>query len=299
MEIEFLHNSKINIGKWDRAIRESVNSRVYAESWYLDIVAPDWFGLILDNYRYVMPLVCNKKLGFKYAFQPVYTQQHGIFPPASAEITSAFLEKLNSLFSFYELCFNSLNIIEAAAGELVQRKNYLLNLDSDYTGLFQKYNTHAKRHVRKSKKLCTVSESVSCKQYIDLKTKFAHKGIASKHIKTLTLIINQSLLKGRGQLLGAYDAHNELCAAAFFLKENKRTIYLNSVSSPEGKSNRAMYGIVDHFIEQNAGTKHFVDFEGSNIEGIARFFEGFGASPEFYSLLKHNSLNWPFNYLKK
>ncbi len=42
-----------------------------------------------------------------------------------------------------------------------------------------------------------------------------------------------------------------------------------------------------------------LDFEGSSIPGLARFYKGFGANPSNFFLLKYNNLPFPFKYFKK
>ena len=43
-----------------------------------------------------------------------------------------------------------------------------------------------------------------------------------------------------------------------------------------------MFRIVDTFIQDHAGSGLILDFEGSNIPSVARFFSGFGAQAEIY-----------------
>jgi len=74
-------------------------------------------------------------------------------------------------------------------------------------------------------------------------------------------------------------------AAAIFAFSNDRAIFLLSASSERGKEWRAMFLVVDRFIELHAGKLAKLDFEGSNIVSIARFFRGFGAKPEIYQRL--------------
>ena len=73
-----------------------------------------------------------------------------------------------------------------------------------------------------------------------------------------------------------------LVAAAFFGFSQSRAIYLVSASSTLGKEDRSMFKIVDAFIKDHAGSELVLDFEGSNIPSVARFFAGFGAKPEIY-----------------
>ncbi len=56
------------------------------------------------------------------------------------------------------------------------------------------------------------------------------------------------------------------------------------------EENRSMFKIVDGFIKEHAGSNLFLDFEGSNIPNVARFFAGFGATPEVYQGVSFNRL---------
>jgi hypothetical protein len=91
MEIKHLAHIEIDRQKWDACILNACNSLVYAESWYLDIVSPNWEALILGDYEYVMPLPVKKKFGVSFLVQPPLTQQFGIF--SSNKIDEEIIEK--------------------------------------------------------------------------------------------------------------------------------------------------------------------------------------------------------------
>ncbi|VAW26447.1 hypothetical protein MNBD_BACTEROID04-1052, partial [hydrothermal vent metagenome] len=54
--IYYYKRNQIDIVKYDTCITKSINTRVYANSWYLDIVADNWDVLVLNDYEAVMPL---------------------------------------------------------------------------------------------------------------------------------------------------------------------------------------------------------------------------------------------------
>ena len=62
----------------------------------------------------------------------------------------------------------------------------------------------------------------------------------------------------------------------------KRLYYLLPVSSEKGKKYSAMFLINDYLIRENSHSDMIFDFEGSNIEGIARFIQGFGSENKPY-----------------
>jgi len=299
MKIKLLHNRDIDLPRWDNIILGASNSRVYAESWYLDIIHPDWMGIIYNDYEYVMPVIVSRKWGISYLFQPTYAQQHGIFPTSTPKITFEILESLQKYYSYFNLSLNALNVDVAYRYQVEERKNYILSLQLQVEDIWQGYNSHTKRYVKKAIRSCNVSKHVNAGDYLQLKQEFGPKGLKSKNLAKLKLIILKAMEQNRGLIYGAYSHRNELIAAAFFIIEPKRITYLNSVSNSEGKETRAMYAIVNQFITEHAGQNYLLDFEGSNIEGIARFFEGFGAQPETYQHIRYNHLPWYLKLFKK
>jgi len=299
MEIKLLNNNEIDIERWDATVRASLNARVYAESWYLDIVYPDWLGLVWGNYDYVMPVSVASKLGVRYIFQPVYAQQQGIFPPATPEITAQFVSKLKELARFFEISFNSLSVSVTDELKVAKGINFVLPLKNSYHQIFAGYSSHAKRYVRKAKRENDILAGIPAHEFLSFKEQLSGKEYTAKHREALHKIVTKSVASQRGIVYGAYSGPNELCAAAFFMFEQKRFTYLNSVSSPLGKEKRSMFAIVDRFIRDYANSAFLLDFEGSQVEGIARFFQGFGAQPEQYQKLKYNKLPCPLRLIKK
>jgi hypothetical protein len=294
-----LSNNNIDIDRWNRLISNAPNARVYAESWYLDIVAPNWMGLVYGNYDYVMPIVKSKKFSVEYAFQPLYCQQHGIFPPATPEISKKFIEYLKQKLRYFNLSLNSMNVSIEKLIDYEIKKNYLLQLNKTYENLYSQYKSHTRRYLPKAIDACQVMSGINPVEYLKMKKEFAGKSFSNNHYHALQLIVNKSIASGRGIIYGAYSKQNQLIAAAFFLKSGKRAIYLNSISLPEGKESRVMLAIVDRFITDHANSPVTLDFEGSMIDGIARFFAGFGAQAESYQVIKHNNLPFFIKLFKK
>ena len=62
--IQHIKRKDLDILKYDACIENSIQSRIYGFSWYLDIVADHWEVLVLDDYEAVMqnqniPMICN------------------------------------------------------------------------------------------------------------------------------------------------------------------------------------------------------------------------------------------------
>jgi hypothetical protein len=300
-EIRFVKNKDIDYAKWDQCIQQANNSRVYAYSWYLDLVCPGWHGLIIGDYNYVMPIVVKRKFGIPFLLQPIFAQQHGIFPEANHSIQSTFLNFIHNQFKYININLNSGHSEPFPEGFFVQEKpNFVLSLSSSYNELKKNYSKHTVRQIRKAEdNKVSVNKGLTSNEFLDLKNSANKNSLPKQSMQTLKRLIEYGKSHGNGEIYAAYNQNNTLCAAAFFFFSGQRAIYLNAVSSEVGKRTNAMHMIVDQFIQDHSDSHLLLDFEGSMIAGIARLYEGFGSKPELYYCLKLNRLPIPFRWLIK
>jgi len=116
-----------------------------------------------------------------------------------------------------------------------------------------------------------------------------------------------SVTEVAGSLLGLYDTKNQLLASVFFLHVFNRHILLFNVSKI-GSDISLMTYLIDQYIQTNCRTQTEVlnksnnpyghcninpilDFEGSNITGVKRFYQGFGAVEKNYNLFTRRFFN--------
>ena len=300
-EISFLNNSDIDREKWDQCIARSAVSTIYSQSGYLDLVAPNWDALIMGDYSYIMPLNIKRKLGMNFLLQPIFAQQHGISPEAVYTIQNIFLKYIHNHFRYVAINLNAAHTEPFPEGYIVsQRDNFILNLSPAYEELKKNFSKHARRQIRKAEdQKVAVVRGLQSEEYLNLKNLATGNKLPKKSMQTLQRLIEFCHTNGNGTIYAAYDDSNNLCAAAFFLFAGKRIIYLNAASGEEGKNNSSMYRIIDQFIKEHSSSPITLDFEGSTIPGIARFYKGFGAEPEQYYGLKMNRLPIPLRWFIK
>jgi hypothetical protein len=295
LKIVLIYRNEIDTEKWDRCIANSVNGMVYGYSWYLDIVAESWCGLVGDDYQAIFPLPFNTKYGISYVYQPFFTQQLGLFSiaPISQSLVSEFLDAIPDNFRFIAINLNTYIKVKYNLAKLTPRITYHLDLIEPYTTISGRYSSNTKRNISKAVAYnISVVRGLTPMQLVELKMANAVAPLRQKHYNVLKQLITQSVGNGVGELYGAYNAHNELSAGALFLKSNGKVIYLLASSTEEGKEHRAMFSLVDKFISQNSESNLVLDFEGSNIESVARFYAGFSASPCEYNHIVINRLPW-------
>lgn len=286
--IRYLKRKDIDVDKYDFCVENSIQSRVYAFSWYLDIVADNWDVLVLNDYEVVMPIPVKRKLGLAYVAQPIFCQQLGVFSQRTLDknLIDSFCKQLIDKYKKILYQFNAENSMVLNQDSYQKRDNFILPLNTTYENLRKDYRKDRKSRINQVQKKNFMISDCTSKEIIDLaKTFYTHINLNNKDYQTLSKIISTSSELDRGFLVGVYD-DKRLLGASFFLKDSKRITYLFSVSSSEGKKHNVNSLILDKVIKEYAKTDFVLDFEGSMISGIASFFRSFGAKNEAYYCLR-------------
>jgi len=286
--IRYLKNESINYERWDACIAQSFNSRLYAHSWYLDVVSPEWNALVYGDYEAVMPLPQKSKLGISLILQPYFCQQLGIFCSTfiSKELETEFLDSARTHARVIRLNLNS----EHAHWDGKTRANYVLPLAAPFDLLAKNFNKLSRRNIKKSKdNSCTLMEHLSMKDIMDLfrwQAKEKKMGLRETDFQRFEHLLNSLIAKGKLFTVGVYSPVNHLCACGLFMKDDKRLYYLYGASDQMGIEYKGMFRIMDHVIRSFAEQDLLLDFEGSEIPGVARFFAGLGATNRPYPVFE-------------
>jgi hypothetical protein len=301
--IRYLSHAEIDQAKWDLCIEQSPNGLVYGFSWYLNIASPQWEALILDDYLAVMPLTAHRKFFIWYLSQPFFTQQLGIFTKqaVSQEILQSFLQAIPAKFRFIDIQLNEQNQLLNPKIKMRKRRNYVLDLAKPYDKITKEYNTQSKRNLKKAKKYELLIQSISTSETVSFYK--LHKALSTKGVKEADYQRLQQLMDKASEqqkiiCKGVFDKSGELLAAGAFLAHKNRIIFLLGNGSELGKEKGAMTYLMDNIIFLFSDHRMILDFEGSEIEGIARFFRSFGAEKRNYYRYKLNRLPWILRLFK-
>ncbi|HEX9514205.1 MAG TPA: GNAT family N-acetyltransferase [Puia sp.] len=301
--IRYLKRQEIDLQKWEACIDRSPNGLIYGRSFYLDyMTAGQWDALVLEDYTAVLPLTWKQKAGIRYLCQPAFTQQLGIFSltPPPPSLVEDFLARLNTHFRFAEIFFNYQN----EHPSLQAYTNFILPLDTPYAQLSAQY----KKDLVKNLKLAARARSpVQYLSDFDLSTaldlyqrqyqgRTPHvKEEAYRQFKELCLFLAPA---GKILLRTLTDHRQQPLAIALLLREKDRMYLLQSTVLPAGRQTGANHSLLDHLIREFAGKPMILDFEGSEIPGIAHFYRNFGAKDQPYYFYRHNGLPWPLRLFK-
>lgn len=301
--IHYKKHSEIDKKKWDACLDRSLNTLPYGYSWYLDVVCAGWEALVEDDYHAVMPLTAGKKYGTHYLYPPYFAQQLGVFSEGklSQQKVNDFLLAIPSHYKFIEIHLNTHNTFEFSSFQAKKNTNIELSLSPSYDILRKKFSDDIKRNIKKAEKHnVEIRRDIPPSGIISIFRKNTGKKInnlGGKHYKTLLLLINTLIGKGYAETRGAF-VNGKLCAGVVWVIQNGRAIFLFSGTDAIAKKTGSMHRVIDTFIKENAGKEMILDFEGSNLAGLARFYKGFGSMETVYLQVRKNNLPKLIKWIK-
>ncbi len=301
INISYLPHNVINKKKWDDTIEKACNSLLYAKAVYLDYMSPGWDAIILGDYEAVFPVTWRRKWGVKYVCQPAFCQQLGLFykNPAHARFSSLFQQEITSRFVLAEIFLNYQN--SDAIYHLVHN-NFLFLLNKKYDELYLQYAPGFTKSLRRIKKFNFIySDDASADEVIDLyKKNYGSKiNVRNKDYEAFKKL-TACLLQNRQAFVRKVTLpDNTLLAISLFLKDDHRIYNMISVTLPEGRRLEANYFLYDRLVYEFAYSKRVLDLEGSDLPGVAAFYQKFSPVNEPYFFWKNNRLPYPIKWFKQ
>lgn len=296
MKIRYLRHNEIDKGLWDECVFNSRNFLPYALSWYLDAVCSGWEALVSDDYRYVMPLPVKKKFGFTYLINPRWTQQLGLFSAddISANVLFQFVKQIPYRFYDFNINYANLNVLRQSvfmdkesrcwAESIIQRKraNYVIDITGGMQVVRSRYDSNTRRCLTKALNCNLEVDEIDINKFVRFWQRENGDKAEELHRK-LPNLAYAAADNNMGVFLGVHS-EDTLIAAAFVIRTTKRLIFLSPVSNARGKECCAMFLLLDYLIKEYCCRYNLLfDCEGSMLEGVARFYRGFGSKCDCYS----------------
>jgi len=301
-KIHIIPAQQLDKARWDACIAQSHNGLVYATSAYLDAMATHWHAMVLNDYEYIMPLPWRKKYFTRYVYPPAFIQQLGIFSAnvITAETTALFINSVPAVYKYCSLHFNYANPVQYNHAKSC--KNYLLPLSPGYNTLRNAYSRSAIRNVNKAQNAgITIQENINPAEVINIHRQRFNDAIGATgaDYDNFLQLCNTFLQTGQCFTVGAYSNDALIAGSVYFIFNNRITFILNG-NTADSLTNGATHLLKDHTIKKFAGSNFILDFEGSDFESFARFYQQFGANQiEYYTTLVINRLPALFRILKR
>ena len=298
MSIAYLTYHQIDKQKWDACINNSTNRLIYARSFYLDFMAENWDALVLNDYEAVMPLTWKKKWGIAYLYQPAFVQQGGVFytKKLSSTVLNAFIDIAFNHFNFAEISLNYCTKPgEIIKGNFSLRNNYLLPLQFTYDEIFERFSGSTIKNIKRAAHRELQYQYNS--NYITLLKLFEQLyGERLPHLvqtdyQNFSCICKALAAENNLIVRTVTNATNEINAGVILLIDNNRLYNMVSCVTMEGRKEEANYFLYSQLIKEFSKSNYLLDFEGSDVSGIANFYKGFGTINETYHFVKMNNLH--------
>jgi len=286
--IRYIDRKDIDDEKWNACLERAFNGNLYGRSWFLDIVADNWAGLVENDYERIFPLVFRRKFGLSYIYQPFFTQQLGLFSTTRLDAgkLEEFIGAIPSRFRRAEMNLNTLNNPSGTHYKIIPQVNHELDLINSYEKIRQGYSENLVRNLKKAEKAgLSVSRNIKPDDIIALFRQNRGKDIGhlgDTDYMRLKRIAYTCMYKGMAGIQGVYDDRNQLVAGAFFIRSHNKAVFLFSGLSDEGRKSGAMPFLIDAYLRHNAGKHLTFDFDGSNDADLARFYKSFGSREVHY-----------------
>ena len=303
----------------DNTNHSNTNS-FFEEDWWLDIVANgEWERIELrDKNNHIFasfPIVKERKIGFKYLTVPKHTQSLGIYIEDTGAKLSKKLERekkiindiIKSLPKGYNYDFrldsnnqyimpfiwNGFNVSPCFS--------YRIDTAKGESDIWKGLKDNIKTDIKKAMRTVNIVDDYSIDILIDLEKKtFDRQNRSYKQDLSFYHQIDKYLSsQGRKNLLCAVDNNGNVHSAAYFVFDRERCYYLLGGGDPDFRNSGAASLLIWEGIKEATRKGVLFDFEGSMIEGIERFFRGFGAHPSvYYRVRKTNALLATAEYYK-
>jgi len=275
---------------YDKCITASPNGTIYALSWYLDIVCPDWELIANMDYTTVMPLPVFRSMGRKTLIQPDYAFHLGVFSTSipDPETIHQYLQAVPRNYKLRRLCLNKFNIVMKKNARIHNAAE--LDLIRPYKQTMARFSRIIKDRLKFAEKNAisfvsntAVNDLLMFSYRLD---KLNKQKLKPNQVSTLRLIASNAIRYRSAQLASAYDRSNNLCAIILFLIFNGRASILHAAANADGLKMGAIEAIIDHFIRENSEQNLVLSIDNPGDKYLLETLKNFGSGISEFPCLK-------------
>ena len=300
--IHIITSAEINSTKWNEKIDIEKNGLIYSTTNYLNTMADNWCGLVINDYEVIVALPFRKKGFIHYCYTPNFIQQLGIIGIVNEKTVNEIIAAIKKKFRYGSLPFNFLNTPASYLVPYNEKINFTLSLNRPFEEIAKGFRKNLKTNLEKCKfQLFDYIKSIDCETAIELYK--GHNGNKMKNVtnsdyQMLIQYCNKNIQKKEEYFTRTIvDENHEILAIALILKDNKRLYNIANTVTPKARALYANHLLLSNIIEEFSEQELLFDFEGSMISGIAAFYAAFGSTQEIYFTHHYNNLPFPLSII--
>lgn len=274
----------MDLQKWNQLVQTSATSRIYGLSAYLDAVYGEKWAVVTDSgFTFGIVLFPSFRWLLPSLTQPPFIQTSGLYGKKCTE--EEFRELLLLLNrKYWKIGFSLKGEIPASTPEFrtEKRLNLFLPLSASYDLIEAGYSNNLKRILSEGSDL-SIAEEPPAREFISLaKRKFPPIQLGMIESTQFEQYVYRCHRAQLAEFITARNSSGEMVAGLFAVKDKSRLFLTCPVTGTRGRALNAMHFLIDRLIEKYGGANYTLDFEGSSISGVARFYRNFGALEEYY-----------------
>lgn len=299
-QIDIIPSHQLNKEKWDDCVDRSINNLIYAHADYLDALADNWHGIVVNDYDGVMPIPWRKKLGIRYCYDVPFIQQLGYFITSDIDHTALF----DAFYSFIKYGHYNFNYVNKAIADVAGVKtaaNFIIDL-VDRETLENNFTKGFKQSLKNTEgynfRYIIASPVEAIEMYRHLYEEDL-KNLSESDYKNLVQLTKN--LSGQNLCLARkiINKSGETISIVLLLKDKKRLYNIINATDSEGRKTEANYFLYAQVMDEFAGKGLLLDLEGSEIPGVKSFYKKLGAIDQPYYRMHINNLPFPVKLFKR
>jgi len=303
METKLILAKDINEAKWDELVEESKQGHIYHLYQYIDrLCSGNWQAIILenqDNYIAAFPFFVKKKMGIAYFIHPPFCQYWGVmirldkagnqkYYDESKKLIKSVLEAIPQNIRYMLAYFSpSLDYplpLVWADWSLSPHYTYQVKLDRSQDEILASFASHTRREIKKADKngIKIIKEKGADTAMTIFRSEKPHlvNRKNDQYLLNLNKVVH-TLGEDRAFSLNAVQGEETVATIVYF-KYKKMLIYFFGTVKATHKNSGAMSAIIWESIKMHHEECSILDFDGSMIEDIERYFRGFDTEPVMY-----------------
>jgi hypothetical protein len=303
-QLKSLPKKNIDPKKWDKCVFDN-KALIYCKKQYLDIMADEWFGIVLNDYEAIMPICIKQKFGIRYGYTPAFVQQLGLIGinklTTTNELLIALKKEILNIARYGDIQFNYKNLFATTFCET--KTNFIIDLKNNYEYIFTHYKNDLKQNLKKTAKEEFIYTTTSDVEFaVDTyKNTYGERmlNISNSDYLNFKKLCTQLATTNNCIVRQVLNKQQEVLAIALLLVDENRIYNIANSNTALGRATEANHFLIDNILQEFAGSGLTFDFEGSDLPGVKQFYQKFGALNEPYYHWHFNELPWWIKWLKK
>lgn len=292
--------------KYRQLCKDEKTIPIFSKDWWMDAVCGEdnWDVLIVekgDEIAASMPIHIKKKYGLKYIGQPKFTQLSGIhirYPENQKYERKLSYEKevMNEIINQIEeldIAYYRQNFHYSVANwlpfywrgfEQTTRYTYVIEDLSDLDEVYMDFNSNARRNIKRASEIVSIKNNLSIEEFYKINTMtFNRQNLDIPYsLESLIRLDNSCVKHNCREIFYAVDENGIIHGALYIVWDDKSSHGLMAGADPKYRNSGASTLLVWSAIKHSSKRVNKINFGGSIIESIEKFFRLFGAVQKPY-----------------